>query len=190
MVLFTVLLNLSDDDHQNFILDLYNQYNKLIHSIALNYIHNNQDADDILNSVMVKVIKHIHVFEGCSEKELISLIVTYSRSTANDYYRKNKRIIEKESKIGIINDDDDKISNDIIDRSMDVENIVITNEIIETVKKALLELSQTDQEIIKLRLLQEHNSKEIAYILNISVNAADLRYKNARGRLLRLIESK
>jgi len=98
--------------------------------------------------------------------------------------------MEKESKIGIINDDDDEISNDIIDRSMDVENIVITNEIIEIVKKALLELSQTDQEIIKLRLIQEHNSKEAAYILNISINAVDLRYKKARERLLRLIESK
>lgn len=190
MVLFTVLLSVLDDDHQNFILDLYNQYSKLIHSIALKYIHNSQDADDILNSVMVKVIKSINVFEGRSEKELISLIVTYSRTTANDFYRKNKRIMEKESNIGIVNDDDDEISNDIIDRSMDVVNIVITNEIIEIVKKALLELSQTDQEIIKLRLIQEHTSKETAYILNISINAVDLRYKKARERLLRLIESK
>ncbi len=78
MVLFTVLLSVLDNNHQDYILDLYNQYNILIHSIALNYIHSNQDADDILNSVMIKVIKHIHVFEGRSEKEVISLIVTYS----------------------------------------------------------------------------------------------------------------
>ncbi len=185
-----VLLNTLDDDHQNIVLNLYNKYSKLIHNIAFDYMRNSHDADDIVNSVMVKVIKHANVFEGRTEDELISLIVTYSRTTANDSYRKKKRIIEQEYQTSVVNDDGEDISDDIIDRNMDVENIVITNETIRIVKKALLKLSETDQEIIKLRLIQGHSSKETADVLNISVNAVDLRYKKARERLLRLIGDK
>ncbi len=189
-MVFTLLLNTLDDDHQNFVLDLYNKYNKMIRRIALDYMHNSHDADDIVNSVMVKVIKHVDVFEGRTGDELTSLIVTYSKTTANDFFRKKKRIMEQEYQTRVVNDDGEEISDDIIDQNMDVENIVITNETIEIAKKALLKLSETDQEIIKLRLIQGHSSKEAADVVKISVNAVDLRYKKARERLLRLIGDK
>lgn len=181
------MLALLDEEQQNFMTTLYEDYKHLIFTIAMKHLNDRRDAEDVLQTVMIKIINHIYSFERRLDDELKSLISTYAGNVAKDYYRKNKRRNENEASLGTTGEDDDEISNDISNTSFNLEDLVITNEMIEIVKKALLKLNQKDQEIITLRLIQEQPSQTVADMLDITVNAVDLRYKKAKERLLKLI---
>lgn len=186
--MLALMVHMLNEGHQDYIQSLYNNYKALIYSAAMERLNNHSDAEDVVQNVMIKIINHISSFEGHSNNEIKSLISVYARNAANDYYRMKKRRRCHEAPIEIIsNEDSEEIAGDIHDVEINIEDIAVNNEMVETVRRLLLKLSQQDQDIIFLRLIQEQPSKTIADMLNITVNAVDLRYKKAKERLLRLL---
>lgn len=136
---------------------------------------------------MVKVIEDIEYFEEKSEKEIISLLVVYTKNLAIDFLRKKQIRLKYLKKEEIAQEEQNA---DIQDCDYNLEDIIITNETIEIVRKCLRLLPEKDREIIKMRLYLGYPSKRIAAILNITPNAVDLRYRDAKAHLKKLLKGK
>lgn len=140
-----------------------------------------------MNAVMVKVIEDIEYFEEKSPREIISLLVVYTKNLSIDVLRRKNvrsKYTEKDSY------PEDEVNVEIPDIEYDLEDVVISNENIELVRKCLRMLSEKDREIIKMRLILGYPSKRIAKILNITPNAVDLRYRDAKARLRKLLKGR
>ena len=110
-----------------------------------------------MNAVMVKVIEDIEYFEEKSPREIISLLVVYTKNLSIDVLRRKNvrsKYTEKDSY------PEDEVNVEIPDIEYDLEDVVISNENIELVRKCLRMLSEKDREIIKMRLILGYPSKE------------------------------
>lgn len=185
--MFYVLLETLSEDQKDFISHIYSVYKKQMYNIAFDITGNHEDSEEIVNTVMIKVIEDIEYFEEKSEREIISLLVVYTKNRAIDLLRKRQVQLKhlKKDESG-----DEEQNTDIQDCDYNLEDIVITNETVEIVRKCLRMLSEKDREIIKMRLILGYPSKRIATILNITPNAVDLRYRDAKARLKKLLKGK
>ena len=57
-MIFTQMLAILDDNEQNLVMEIYDKYKKYIFSIAYDILKNQHDSEDVLNDVMIKIIKN------------------------------------------------------------------------------------------------------------------------------------
>lgn len=184
-MLFWILLESLDDDEQDFVKGIYTEYGKTVYAIAYDIVGNKDDAGDALSQVMIKVIKNLTSFTGISRKEIRSLIVIYSRNTAKDIYRQNKRRMNKEFH-AIENVDGEEP--DIIDYDTDIEKLILSDETAKIIAEALLKLDSEYKDIILLKYVHGYKSSKIAELYNISEDNVNTKLHKAKKQLLEIAE--
>ena len=156
--------------------ELYKLYGPYLMGIALRYIGNREDAEEIFHDTMIKIFKHIDSFKfNSSFKTWMSKICV---NTSLDYIRKRKRTLLIEH-----------ISENVADELPNDFNEEFTYEI-ETAVKLLNELPDNQKLIINMFLIDEFSHKEIAEKLNISVDASKSQYRRAKNHLIDLYNQK
>ena len=188
MTIELLLASIENKEQQSFAEKLYLDHRQLMISIAYQMLKNHDEAEDVMMTMMVKFANNVEYFMQCPPNKLTALVVVCTKNATIDAYRKKKVRAKREMKLGTTDEEGNEISGDIEDISTNVENLVITNESISLIQKAMLRLKENDREIIKLRLVYHLPSKVAAEFLNISVNAVDLRLKKARVRLMDMIK--
>lgn len=185
MFFYAMLLSLDTDD-RDFVEKIFEKYHKYIYEIAFNILHNHQDAEDIVNEVMIKIIKNIEKFLHASENEIKAQIVIYGRNTAINLYNKNKRRIKHEVNYTYVNEDGEIEEIDIEDPSESMAELVIRKETVEIVQRYLQQLSVEHRDAIKLVYALGYSNVEAAKVLEITPNAFRLRLYKAKKKLLEL----
>lgn len=69
--------------------ELYDQYSKLVFNLALQYVQNQQDAEEIVQDVFVSIHQNQDQFEGKSSAKTWIYRITVNKSL--DYLRSKKR---------------------------------------------------------------------------------------------------
>lgn len=184
MTIELLLAAIEDETQRSFAERLYLDHRQLMVSIAYRILGTQQEAEDVMMTMMVKFINNVEYYMQCPEDKLVALVVVCTRNAAIDAWRKRKVREKREMKLGTTDDEGNEISGDIEDVSTNIENLVINGESISMMRKALMRLKEKDREIMKLRVYHGLPSKTVAEMLNISVNAVDLRLKKARVRLM------
>lgn len=185
MFFYAMLLSLDTDD-RDFVEKIFEKYHKYIYEIAFNILHNHQDAEDIVDEVMIKIIKNIEKFLHASENEIKAQIVIYGRNTAINLYNKNKRRIKHEVNYTYVNEDGEIEEIDIEDPSESMAELVIRKETVEIVQRYLQQLSVEHRDAIKLVYALGYSNVEAAKVLEITPNAFRLRLYKAKKKLLEL----
>lgn len=97
--MFFLLLGVLNEDDRDFVLALYERYGDFLYKTAYDILKNQSDAEDAVQDVMCKIIKHLDKFESSSERAIQNQIVIYissiARNTAIDAYRKRARTMQK-----------------------------------------------------------------------------------------------
>ena len=112
-------------------------------------------------------------------------IVIYTRNSAINIYRKNKRRFEVEISSANGGADDNR-ETDFADESADIDSIVLNRETAEIIRKYILLLPQEYQDVISLVYGMGYSNVEAARILNITSNAVGLRIYKAKKKLLQM----
>ena len=60
--------------------EIYHQYNMLVYNLALNYLHNTEDAEEITQDVFVKVYQSIENFKSNSSLKTWIYRITINQS--------------------------------------------------------------------------------------------------------------
>lgn len=154
------------------IVRIYEMYKNTLYSVAYDVTKNIDDAEDVVNETMAKVLGIINRIgnEEIGTKRCRNLMITIAKNTAIDVLRKKKRqamIIERKK---------DEISmKSTEDLYLDMENYRF---LVECIGK----IDEKYRDTLRLRLIHGLSPKEVSSVLNISEAAVNMRVM--RGKRL------
>ncbi len=155
---------------------LYDQYGPFLMSTCLCYAGNREDAEEIFHDSLMKVYSNIGKFKG--ESSLKTWVNRIGVNTALDFLRKRKNALMVEH---------------ISDHALDIQDSDVETEVsmeAETAMRLLGALSQNQQIIINMYVVDEMSHKEISAQLNISEEASRSQYSRAKRALAELVKVK
>ena len=151
--------------------EVVKNYIRLVYFFARKSLYQQEDVDDIVQETFLKAMKNYKQFNFKSEGELKSWLLTICRHLIADQMRSKKKTVSiEQNNIELFDNSDVE----------DMMNAEITHEKdIESVKKELVKLKAEEQEIIRLRIVEEMEFKEIAVALDTKEAAVKMRFYRA-----------
>ena len=144
---------------------LYNNYNKLIYSIAYSILKNKQDAEDIVQIVFEKI--YLIDKEKLPNKNETSWLYSVTKNETINYLKRNKNNIDLDS-IYNIEDDNNEI-NKIINQ--------------DSYNRLIGKLNDKEKEIISLKIISNLSFEEIGKLLKEPTGTIKWRYYKAINTL-------
>lgn len=158
---------------------LYNKYKFLLYKEAYNILHDKSLAEDMVKQTFIKIMDNIHKIKDIDSAETRNYLCIICRNLSINFYNKNKRIS--------IYDKDDMI--DIKSRLEDDFNeLIIDNENVELLKKAVNKLPVIYRDVLILEKIKDNTIEDIAKILDISIDAVRKRSQRARKLIMEILE--
>lgn len=153
--------------------EAYDRYSPTLYGIVLNIIHDEQQAQDILQDAFVKVWKKIHAFDP-SKGRFFTWLLNLTRNTAIDAYRKKQR------------NPADKIQ--VLDHNVNIGKGHQTQQNVDAIglEKVLHQLPDEQQTVIEYLYFKGYTQKETAEALEIPLGTVKSRIRIA-VRALRTI---
>lgn len=185
-MLFYIALLTLDEENQDFVGRLYEKHKKKMYEIAYAILKNRHDADEIVNDVMINVINNVEKFVQSDGKEILAQLVIYTRNAAINCYNAKKRRAAHEVSYTYINEDGEYEDVEIEDDASGIDDVLLSKENAEIVKKYLKQLTQEQQDAIALVFELGYSNVEAATVLGISPNAVGMRLFMAKKKLLEI----
>lgn len=178
------LLESYETGGETFLKYVIDNYTKILYNFIRRFGFNNEEAEDILQDVFIKVWKHIANFDE-EKSSFKTWIFTITKNSIYDALRKKKN-----SKI-IFNLDgknDNEKKNEIEDISSDILKILER----ETNKNILLEsidkLNEEEKIILLLHFEEGMTFNEIGDIFDVSLNTIKSKYRRSLIKLKGALE--
>lgn len=186
------MLALSDDE-RDFVKKLVDTYGDKMYSKALYILKNEDDARDAVQDAFFKIIRHIDKFEGSDmeHEKMLSLVqfglmALISKMSINHYNKRKKRNEHETALYTEVGDEHHIIEPE--DLSADTEDIIISAEEYELVRKAATQLSQDLQAAVYLVYSREFSYSDAADYLGISISALKDRIYRAKKKMREILE--
>lgn len=175
MIPLSILLIESDED-RTYMTALYQKHYPLMFTMAMRYVNQIYDAEDIVSTSCELLIKHIDTLRSMPPSALKSYILTTTRNTAISYLRQQSR----REKHFVLRDDEDLFQ---IPVAAIAENRIIFTEHVEATLRAIETLPVRDQDILRMKFQENIADTDIAAFLGISETAVRKALERARKRL-------
>lgn len=150
---------------------IYNDFGKLIFSIAYEILEDYQLSEDALQEAALRIVRcedRIKLLEG---DELRNYVARIARNVSNDLYRKWR----KGNTVFLENENVQTECDDI-----DIDDIIITEESFNILKEKIRNLESKYRDPLVLKKLDKHTISEIAYILGIPERTVKFRIHKAQ----------
>ncbi|MBU1077326.1 MAG: RNA polymerase sigma factor [Spirochaetes bacterium] len=134
---------------------LYNKYKVKLLRIIWYYVYDRQDAEDILQTLFLKLIKKIHKYKHYKDVKFRTWMYMVASNTAKDFLRKKRPTVNIET-----------VENYIENKYEKVFKKVESMEMIKEVQKKVLLLPIKYREVISLIFFENFKYDEVASILN------------------------
>ncbi|WP_150450844.1 RNA polymerase sigma factor [Arenibacter lacus] len=155
-------------------LKLYRQYCQGMYCVAMRYLKNADDAEDVLQEAFIKAFQKIDQYKGevsfgaWLKKIVINKCIDFLKA-------KELKVVElKEGYMQVAVNDDWTVSDDVT---------------YQEVLLAMDNLTEKYRSVIQLFLLEGYDHQEISEILNISSTACRTRLLRGKGQLKLLLKS-
>ncbi len=162
---------------------LVNRYQDRIHSVALNYVSNPEDAMDVTQEAFLKAYTKLRSFDSASA--FYTWLYRIAINTAIDFLRKRKSRPaeslddEKFSEIGF-----EPVSKD---PTTDPERVATRAEQARTLRSAIASLSDKLRSVIVLHDVEGLSQEEVAEILKVPIGTVKSRVSRGRAELRYLL---
>jgi len=161
---------------------LVEEYQQMIFQTCMGFVHNKDDADDLTQEVFIQAYQSLSHFKGDAAFSTWLYRIAINASLNKTRESPLKMIFHK-----FENHRDDKKEKDhpagLIPDEEDPEKILIKNEDIEWVRKALDSLPENQRKAIVLSKYDDLSQKEIAEILNTTEGAVEALLVRAKKNL-------
>ncbi|MBN2279437.1 MAG: sigma-70 family RNA polymerase sigma factor [Candidatus Marinimicrobia bacterium] len=143
-----------------------------VYSLFRGMVQTHEEADDLTQETFIKVYKNLDKFKGNSK--MFTWIYRIAVNTGINYLRKErlKQIVGLE-KIDLRDDDEPQ---------------ALTNQAREILTRGIKKLPAKQQMVIMLRSYQELSYREIANIMDVTVNSAKVNFSHAVRNLKDILE--
>ncbi len=160
---------------RNAQLKLYRQYCDGMYAVAMRFVKNADDAEDVLQESFIKAFQKIHQFKGevtfgaWLKKIVVNKSIDFLKS------KKQDMLTLDESYIQPLDNED-----------WTVDEGISINE----VKEAIEKLSDKYKYVVMMFLVEGFDHKEIAQVLNIEETTCRTRLLRGKGQLKELLKTK
>ena len=89
-----IIQSIENADDCDFIGNLYLNYRRLMHSEVFQITRDKWATEDVVQSVVIKLIDKVQLLRNLSKPELINYIAIASRNTALNYLRSIKKTVD------------------------------------------------------------------------------------------------
>lgn len=83
MLLFTSQID--DKEDLAFLLNLHEQYNGLVYRLAVKFLSDSREIEDLMQDCWVKLVKHVKTLRGLDNRALAAYIACTIKNTAFNY---------------------------------------------------------------------------------------------------------
>ena len=168
---------------QHAVAELSSLYGHKIFQLAFRYLRNHEDAEEVVQDVLLKVFRKIEMFRG--DSALSSWIYRITFNTAMSRLRRTRAIRNAEAtdiEIGVAAGDDAPSALDPADWSQMADESMLKAQLRERLAAAVVELPAIYREPVILRDLQGLSTEEAS--TRLRVKDQTLKSRLHRGRLL------
>jgi RNA polymerase sigma factor (sigma-70 family) len=170
--------------HEESLSELVTRHQKKVFTYIRMLVKDSELAEDLFQDVFVKVIHTLKSGNYNEEGKFLPWVMRIAHNISIDHFRKAKRIPVVQTK-----DDFDIFRTLRIDDD-NVEEKLIQEQILEDVKKLIVELPAEQQEVLILRHYADMSFQEIAAFTNVSINTALGRMRYALINLRKIVKQK
>ena len=158
--------------------EIYDGYAKIIYSVMLSAVKNPSDAEDLTSDFFLKLWEKLAATykQGSGHKRWLA---TLAHNMAIDFLRKNNRI-----ELTIDTDEDENSHTEPVS-SDNCEETVIGNL---SVREALEKLSESEREVVNLKLFAGFTFEETAKILSMPLGTVTWKYRRAIDKLSKYVK--
>ena len=172
-----VILQIENDDDRQFVTELYQEYKFFMFKTAYNIVEDTHTAEDLVQDCCITIIDNLDKIRGvepCKQRAYIVSIV--KNSSINYVVKRNRR-----SKYSFLSENEQVFDGTVSDVSVD--DRLLQESDIESVRKALLRLSERDRTILRMKYFDQLSDKEIASYLEIKIDSVRYYFTLARRQL-------
>ena len=146
---------------------LFDRYHIRIYNFFNKMVHNKMVSEDLTQDVFLKIIKYKTSYKNGN---FAAWIYTIARNIFSNHYQKTKK-----ERSNVIDDDKLEANGMIISESRQDE--------LDHLQKALIQLSNSDRELIVMHRFQEIKYEQIAQIIGSNENAVKVKVHRALKKL-------
>ena len=174
MKLLNYCLSLIDDDSDNIKFNIiYPRYKNLMFKTANDVLNDEYAAEDAVSDAFISIAKHMYMIGDPSSKETRNFVCKVAKNYALNALKKKKRF------------------NECFITLDEIEDVVFsdTSRREELVAEAVELLSDSYRLVIELRYRHKYTNREIASLLNYSVDKVNQIVSRARKDVRRMLEA-
>lgn len=143
---------------------LYESYGEDVYRLALSWLHNTHDAEDVLQNVFLKLLdKDVTVFSGAQKAWLLKCTANACKNHLRSFWQRNTQALD--------------------------DHITLPANEDRSLWEALGQLKPAYRAVIHLYYYEGYRQDEIAQILGISRTAVQTRMQRARESLKKELET-
>lgn len=172
------ILAIENDDDRAFMEELYLNYVSLMYDTVYGIIKNPADAEDVVQTALVKLIDKIQLLRSRARDQMVNYIITTCKHNAYNYIRDNK------AQRGLVFEDCDDIPD--TEESMDLH--FIRQEELDCLARVWPRLDERSQYMLEAYYILEMSTKEIAEELGIKPGSARMALSRARQQAYELLQ--
>jgi len=174
-VITAALAMIRDESQRNELADFYERHKDRFFDIAFSRLHNNEDAEDVVQEAFSKIALHPEKFFEISHNKRVAYFDVIIRNTAIDIFRKKNR------------HPDSELSTDIPDNELELEDKIIGEISCDELKRFISSLPPLQKNVLELKAVYDLSISETAELLSISETAVRQRLYNARRAITKFI---
>jgi RNA polymerase sigma-70 factor, ECF subfamily len=160
------------NEHEESLGKLYNETNRLLYSLALQILSNDDDAEEVMLDVYKYVWKSASNYDP-EQSNPATWLVMLTRSRAIDKLRSRKNPLELS----------DTLERELSNTDANPEDSVMGLEKRQIVLDALSELSPKQRKVIELSYFYQFNQSEISQMLEMPVGSVKSTIRLAKEKL-------
>ena len=180
-----VLLNNYISGDRSAISELIERHSRRVRNYIGIMVKDDAVADDIFQETFIKAVKVIDEGGYTDSGKFLSWVLRIAHNRVLDHFRREKssrQLNEKEAGYDVLGSL--RVTEDT------VEDNIIHNELMETVRHLVDELPDDQREVVRLRYYSKLSFQEIAEQTDVSINTALGRMRYALINLRRMIKEK
>lgn len=165
--------------------EIYNQYNKLVYNLALQYVHNIEDAEEITQDVFVAVHHSINNFRNDSKISTWIYRITINKSL--DFLKSKNR----KKRFAFVTSIFKPNSSELMFDKPNFNHPGVEMEHKESLELLFLKINSlpdNQKTALILNKIEQKNVQECAEIMNLSAKAVESLIHRAKQNLLKKIE--
>ena len=156
-------------------MQLYKQYCEGMFCVAMRYVKNGDDAEDVVQEAFIKAFQKIHQFKGEVTFGAWLKRIVINKSIDFLKARKQRTVALDENYLQVSEDEDWTIENDIT---------------IDQVKAAIGELPEKYKYVVMMFLIEGYDHREIAQVLKLTETTSRTRLLRGKCYLKELLKEK